>query len=49
MFEAINIRVLALKRVTFAGIALDENLKAGEYRRLNEKEMDIISNLLSKD
>jgi 16S rRNA pseudouridine516 synthase len=49
MFEALNIKVLSLKRVTFAGISLDENLKEGEYRRLNQEELDIISNLLSKD
>jgi len=49
MFETLGIKVLALKRVTFAGIKLDENLKPGEYRRLNEAEMTIISNLLSKD
>ena len=49
MFEAIGLSVLSLKRVAFAGIALDEGLAPGEYRRLNENEMQIINNLLSKD
>ena len=49
MFEAIGLSVLSLKRVAFADILLDENLAAGEYRRLNENEMQIIFNLISKD
>ena len=49
MFEAIGANVTTLKRVAFAGISLDESLAPGEYRRLNEIEMDIISNLLSKE
>ena len=49
MFGALGIAVLSLKRVAFAGINLDGGLAPGEYRRLDEKEMDIIVNLLSKD
>lgn len=49
MFEAVGFNVLTLKRVYFAGIGLDEGLKPGEYRRLNDEEMDIIVNLISKD
>ena len=49
MFEAVGFKVLTLKRVSFAGIKLDESLAEGEYRRLNDAEMDIISNLISKD
>ncbi|MCL2576082.1 MAG: rRNA pseudouridine synthase [Defluviitaleaceae bacterium] len=49
MFEALGIKVLALKRTHFAGLALDENLAEGEYRRLNETELKSIENLLSKD
>jgi len=49
MFEALGGSVTALKRVTFARIDLDESLAPGEFRRLNEKEMNIIVNLLSKD
>jgi len=49
MFEALGVNVVSLKRVAFAGIDLDENLAPGEFRRLNENEMNIIVNLLSKD
>lgn len=49
MFAAVGINVLALKRVSFAGIALDEVLAPGEYRRLTDAELDKVSNLLSKD
>jgi len=49
MFEALGTFVTSLRRVAFAGINLDENLAPGEFRRLNEKEMNIIVNLLSKD
>ena len=49
MFEAVGVKVLSLKRVIFAGIDLDEGLAPGEYRRLNEDEMNIIWNLISKD
>ena len=49
MFGALDIDVKSLKRVAFAGLDLDEGLAPGEYRRLDEKEMDIIANLLSKD
>ena len=49
MFEALEVKVLELKRVSFAGIALDESLGLGESRRLTDCELEIISNLLSKD
>ena len=49
MFEVMDIFVASLKRVAFAGISLDETLAPGEFRRLNEDEMNIIINLLSKD
>ncbi|MDR2166972.1 MAG: rRNA pseudouridine synthase [Clostridiales bacterium] len=49
MFAALGIRVISLKRVEFAGLTLDEGLAPGDYRRLNEDELKIISNLLSKD
>jgi len=49
MFEALGINVISLQRMTFAGINLDEQLAPGDFRRLNENEMNIIVNLLSKD
>jgi len=48
MFEAINKKVIYLKRIKFYDIILDKNLKEGQYRELNEKEMSIISELTSK-
>jgi len=49
MFEALDIRVLVLARTHFAGIALDEGLAEGEYRRLTDCELVMVANLLSKD
>ena len=49
MFEAVGLSVITLKRVAFAGIKLDESLTPGAYRRLDEAEIQIIENLLSKD
>jgi len=49
MFAHLGINVTALKRVEFAGLQLDEGLAEGEYRRLTEAELAMISNLLSKD
>ncbi|URZ15385.1 pseudouridine synthase [Clostridium felsineum] len=42
MFEARGKKVIYLKRISFAGIDLDEKLKEGEYRELTEEEMKII-------
>lgn len=46
MFESIGKNVVYLKRIEFAGICLDENLKEGQYRQLNENEMKIINKYL---
>jgi len=35
-------KVVYLKRVSFSGIELDENLKKGEYRALTEEELSIL-------
>ncbi|KHD36999.1 pseudouridine synthase [Clostridium acetobutylicum] len=42
MFEAQGKKVVYLKRISFAGINLDENLEEGEYRELTEDEMKAI-------
>ena len=42
MLRAVGNRVTALKRVSFAGIDLDENLKPGEYRELTEQEVAML-------
>lgn len=39
MLRAVDNQVTALKRISFAGIELDENLKPGEYRELTEQEV----------
>lgn len=40
MLSAVNNRVLALERVGFGGLVLDESLKPGEYRELTKQEVD---------
>lgn len=42
MFEAVNKKVIYLKRLSMGGITLDETLKPGEYRALTEAELDIL-------
>ena len=49
MFEAIGKDVVSLRRVSFAGIALDESLALGAYRRLTEDEMAVIANIITKE
>ena len=45
MFLSVNNKVTYLKRIRFANIILDETLKLGNYRELNNEE---IKNLLQK-
>ncbi len=40
MFEAVDKKVLYLKRMRMHTIELDENLELGEYRRLTEEEVE---------
>lgn len=42
MFLALNCKVIYLKRISFGEIELDNSLKEGEYRLLNEKEMEFV-------
>ncbi len=39
MFEALDCRVVYLKRLAMGALKLDESLKTGEYRRLTEEEI----------
>lgn len=39
MFEAVGMKVVYLKRISMGGIKLDENLEPGEYRKLEEEEV----------
>lgn len=44
MAQAVDNRVTALKRVSFGGLYLDENLRPGEYRPLSEEEVGQLRN-----
>lgn len=43
ILKAVNNCVLSLKRVSENGIILDESLKEGEYRKLSQNELEILS------
>ncbi|GAA0078140.1 pseudouridine synthase [Clostridium sp. CTA-5] len=42
MFEALDKKVIYLKREEFGGLSLDEELEEGEYRELTEEELSIL-------
>ena len=42
MFHAIENEVFELKRLKIANLALDENLKSGEYKLLSDKELKLL-------
>ena len=42
MLEAVNNKIVYLERITFGGIALDNNLKRGEWRHLTEQEESLL-------
>lgn len=42
MLQAVDNRVLALKRTAFGGLKLDSGLKPGEYRELTKQEVEIL-------
>ena len=44
MFEAVDKKVMYLKRIEFGTIKLDEDLEEGEYRELTEEELKILKN-----
>lgn len=48
MFEALDNKVMSLKRIKMGSIPLDENLKEGEYRYLSSEEVEQIMNKLHK-
>lgn len=45
MFSAIGYNIKKLRRVSYAGLTL-ENLKSGEHRRLNTREVDALRRLM---
>ncbi len=42
MFFALGCKVIYLKRISFGDIKLDNSLKEGEYRLLNDSEMEFV-------
>ena len=48
MFLSVGVKVTALKRVQFGDFLLDPDLAEGQYRSLNQKELQIIKNYLEK-
>lgn len=46
MFLTVDKKVTYLKRIKFGEIQLDSNLKEGQYRKLNEEEMQMIKSFL---
>ena len=44
LFAALGNEVTALKRISFAGLALDPSLKSGSYRSLTEEEIELLKN-----
>ena len=45
MLQAVDNKVIALKRIAFGGITLDENLKPGQYRELTKQEVETLHGL----
>lgn len=43
IFKALGNEVAYLKRLAFGGLALDNGLKAGEFRKLTENEVELLS------
>ena len=42
MFEAVDKKVVYLKRIEFGGLLLDPNLEEGEYRELTKEELELL-------
>ncbi|QHE53315.1 pseudouridine synthase [Pontibacillus sp. HMF3514] len=42
MFESVDKRVTFLKRLSMAGLELDNDLEPGEYRELNDEEIEFL-------
>lgn len=45
MFESLGKKVTYLKRISFGGLDLDEDLEEGEYRELTEEELNILKGI----
>lgn len=44
MFQAVDKRVIYLKRITMGPLPLDETLELGEYRELTDEELEMLMN-----
>ena len=45
MFEAVDKRVMYLKRLSMGSLLLDEDLELGEYRELTDEELEELKNV----
>lgn len=48
MFLAVGVKVTYLKRIQFGDFTLDPDLAKGDYRALNQEELEIIKEYLEK-
>ncbi len=48
MFLTVGVKVTSLKRTHFGAFELDQNLAAGEYRALNQTELEKVKQYLEK-
>ena len=48
MFLAVGVKVIYLKRIQFGDFTLDPDLAKGDYRALNQEELEIIKEYLEK-
>ncbi len=48
MFLSVGVKVIALKRVQFGDFTLDSELAEGQYRFLNQEELEMIKKYLEK-
>ena len=48
MFLSVGVKVTTLKRIQFGDFTLDSDLAEGQYRPLNQEELEIIKNYLEK-
>ncbi len=46
MFEASGRTVTFLKRISMGPIELDSNIAPGDFRELNDREMELLENYL---
>ena len=48
MFLSVGVKVVSLKRVQFGDFTLDSELAEGQYRFLNQEELEMIKKYLEK-